>query len=69
MSPAEFKATRLKLELSQRDLGRILNTDQHTVRRWEDTSGKRPPNPIACRVLEWMLNGYRPPEFPYANNA
>jgi len=31
--------------------------------RWED-AGLRPPNPIACRVLDWMLRGWRPPEWP-----
>ncbi|QUS54516.1 helix-turn-helix domain-containing protein [Pseudovibrio brasiliensis] len=64
MNPNEFKAAREKLDLSAAELGRILNTDPRTVRRWEDASGTRPPNPIACRVLEWMLEGFRPPEFP-----
>lgn len=64
MNPAQFKEARISLGLSQAKLGRILNTDTRTVRYWEDESGQRPPNPIACRVIEWMLNGYRPPEFP-----
>jgi DNA-binding XRE family transcriptional regulator len=64
MSPSEFKAARRKLGLSASQLGSILNTDPRTIRKWEDESGTRPPNPIACRVVEWMLNGYRPPEFP-----
>lgn len=64
MTPAEFKANRIALKLSHAQLGRILNTDPRTVRYWEDASGQRPPNPIACRAMEWMLNGYRPPEFP-----
>lgn len=64
MSPAEFKAARRKLGLSASQLGEILNTDPRTVRKWEDESGTRPPNPIACRVIKWMLAGYRPPEFP-----
>ncbi len=64
MSPAQFKEARRCLGLSTTQLSRILNTDSRTVRYWEDESGTRPPNPIACRVVEWMLNGYRPPEFP-----
>lgn len=64
MNPAEFKEARIKLGLSHATLGVILNTDPRTVRYWEDTSGARPPNPIACRVMEWMLGGYRPPEWP-----
>lgn len=64
MEPLQLKEARRKLGLSASQLGRILNTDPRTIRKWEDESGTRPPNPIACRVVEWMLNGYRPPEFP-----
>ena len=64
MSPIQFKAARRELGLSASQLGAILNTDPRTVRKWEREDGTRPPNPIACRVVEWMLNGYRPPEFP-----
>lgn len=64
MTPSEFKEARRKLGLSSADIGYILNTDPRTIRKWEDESGTRPPNPIACRVLEWMLGGYRPPEWP-----
>lgn len=64
MSPFQFKAARRKLGLSASQLGEILNTDPRTVRKWEQEDGTRPPNPIACRVIEWMLAGYRPPEFP-----
>ena len=64
LTPTQFKEARRKLRLSASQLGHILNTDPRTIRKWEDESGTRPPNPIACRVVEWMLNGYRPPEFP-----
>lgn len=63
MTPAEFKEARSNLGLSQAKLGAILNTDTRTVRRWEAEDGTRPPNPIACRVMEWMRAGYRPPEW------
>jgi DNA-binding transcriptional regulator YiaG len=63
MTPHEFKEARRKLGLSASLLGVILNTDPRTVRYWEDASGMRPPNPIACRVVQWMLDGYRPPEW------
>jgi DNA-binding transcriptional regulator YiaG len=65
MTPTEFKQARQKLGLSSSQLGVILNTDPRTVRRWEDDSSMRPPNPIACRVITWMLSGYRPPEWPH----
>jgi len=58
----EFKEARHKLGLSVYELGSIINIDARTVRRWED--GERPPNPVACRVMRWMLDGYRPPEWP-----
>jgi DNA-binding transcriptional regulator YiaG len=62
----QFKAKRHNLGLSAAELGSILNTDPRTIRRWEDedSASGRPPNPIACRVLEWLLAGYRPPEWP-----
>ena len=62
MTPQQFKATRKNLGLSQSALANILNVNPRTVRRWEEDDGTRPPNPIACRVLMWMLNGYQPPE-------
>ena len=62
--PAAFRAARDQLGLSAAQLARIMGVDPRTVRRWEDASGTRPPNPTACRVMEWMLSGYRPPEFP-----
>lgn len=64
MTPTKFKETRQKLGLSTTQLGRILHTDPSTVRKWEYEDGTRPPNPIACQVMRWMLGGYRPPEFP-----
>lgn len=66
MTPTEFKEARKKLGLTQSALAAVLNVNSRTVRKWEaeDAKDDRPPNPIACRVLEWMLDGFRPPEFP-----
>ena len=66
MIPSEFKAARNSLGLSASQLGHILNTEPRTIRRWETDQGPsaRPPNPIACRVLDWMLAGWRPPQWP-----
>ena len=64
MTPHQFNEARSKLLLTQSQLGRILNVNARTVRKWEADDGTRPPNPIACRVVEWMLAGYRPPEWP-----
>jgi len=57
MTPQEFKEARRQLGLSQAELGKILNVNPRTIRKWEHDDGTRPPNPIACQVLLWMLNG------------
>ena len=65
MTPAEFKAARNNLGLSHRQLAHILNVDPRTVRKWESQDGTRPPNPIACRVLEWLAHEpFTPPQWP-----
>lgn len=67
MTPQQFKSARLKLGLTQGQLSVILDTAPQTIRKWEmgeDRSTARSVNPIAARVMAWMLNGYRPPEFP-----
>lgn len=67
MTPSQFKAARNELGLSQSQLGHILDVDPSTIRRWEmdpDRNTARPPNPVAVRVMKWMLAGYRPPEWP-----
>ena len=57
MTPQEFKEARRQLGLSQAELGKTLNVNPRTIRKWEHDDGTRPPNPIACQVLFWMLNG------------
>ena len=66
MTPTEFREARERLGLSLTDLGHILDTHHRTVRKWETPEGSsaRPPNPVACQVVRWMLAGFRPPEWP-----
>lgn len=67
MTPAEFKEARRKLGLTQGQLAAILDTAPQTIRKWEmneTRSTARSVNPIAARAMQWMLNGYRPPEWP-----
>ncbi|MFE3836070.1 helix-turn-helix domain-containing protein [Pseudogemmobacter sonorensis] len=67
MTPAEFKEARRKLGLSQSQLGQILDTTPQTIRKWEmaeDRSTARSVNPVAARVMGWLLSGWRPPEWP-----
>lgn len=68
MTPTEFRDARTHLGLSTSELAAILGVDSRTVRKWEDTRGDestnaRPPNPVASRVMRWLLDGYRPPEW------
>ncbi len=68
MTPTEFKNARQTLNLSAAQLGAILDTNPRTIRKWEDSSGTRSPNPIACRVIDWMTKGgFRPPQWPVNN--
>ncbi|MEM7295817.1 MAG: helix-turn-helix domain-containing protein [Pseudomonadota bacterium] len=67
MTAGEFKEARISLGLSQAQLGVILNTNPATIRKWEaeeDRSTSRAPNPVAVRAMHWMLEGFRPPEWP-----
>jgi len=67
MTPNEFKTARRKLGLTQAQLGVILDTVPQTIRKWEmgeDCKSARSVNPIAARAVQWMLAGYRPPQWP-----
>lgn len=59
MTSAEFRNARLRLGFSGAQLARILNVDPRTIRKWEAEGGStaRDPNPVAARVLEWMVDG------------
>lgn len=66
MTPSEFKQARHTLGLTVAEVARIMGVDPRTVRGWEAPAGSRSrdPSPTACRVMAWMLAGYRPPEWP-----
>ena len=63
MTPQQFKEARKSLGLTQSQLAEILGLGVNggvTVRRWEmpeTASNARPPNPIACKVLEYIKSG------------
>lgn len=72
MTPTEFKEARRTLGLSQRELGALLDTSPVTIRKWETDAGNassRKPNPVASKVMQWLLGGFRPPEFPTSNKG
>jgi DNA-binding XRE family transcriptional regulator len=62
MTPTEFKQSRQTLGLSVPEAAFILGTSERTVRKWELESDPRPVNPIASRVMAWLLDGYEPPQ-------
>lgn len=67
MTPAEIRAARLALGLSQGQLGALLDTDAGTVRRMEMDPGAatwRKPAPRMVRLLQAYLDGYRPADWP-----
>jgi len=71
MSPEEFKKARHSLGLTQSQLGVVLDTAPQTIRKWEmagDRSTARSVNPVAARAMTWFLAGYRPPEWPRADD-
>lgn len=63
MTPIEFLEARVDLGLSQAQLAMILGLGANgsvTVRRWEmpeAARSSRPPNPIACKMLEYLKSG------------
>jgi DNA-binding transcriptional regulator YiaG len=61
MTPAEFKAARYALGLSQTALAEAWGMGGNggrTIRKWE--SGERPLNPIAAFCISLMLNAESP---------
>ncbi|MGO8211853.1 helix-turn-helix domain-containing protein [Rhizobium ruizarguesonis] len=69
MNAKDFRQARASLGLSASQMANILNVDPRTVRKWESDDGTRPPNAVAIRVVEWMLSGYRPPQWPGDKNG
>lgn len=67
MNQNEIKDARQRLGLSVADLGRLLDTDPQSVRRWEadeTTSTSRRPPPRAVRLIRAYLDGHRPADWP-----
>lgn len=68
MNHFQFNQARRDLGLSVNQLAEILSVTPEVIRRWETDPSKarsRAPNPIACRVLEWMQAGFNPLAKPY----
>ena len=63
MNSQEFKEARRSLGLTQSQLARVLGLGKNgsvTIRRWEmreTANSAKPPNPIACKVIEYIKSG------------
>lgn len=67
MTKQQFRAGRLRLGLSVKQMAEILDTNASTIARWEapeSASTMTPLNPTAARVMQWLLDGFRPPQWP-----
>lgn len=63
----EFAEGRRKLRLTIGETARIMNVSERTIRRWEQDPEEgqgRAPSPTAVRIMEWMLDGFRPLQWP-----
>lgn len=67
MTPEEFKAARRALGLTQSQLARILGITPQTLRKYEmppTRSTHRSVHPTVARAVNWLCDGFRPPEWP-----
>lgn len=67
MTPEDFKKARNDLGLSIRQAADIFGVDVSTLKRWESLDGTTASariHPTAARAMQWLLDGYRPPEWP-----
>lgn len=63
MTPAEIKAARQKLGLTQAGLARVLGYS--TPRKVSDIeTGQKKPSASVVRLLRAFLDGYRPDDWP-----
>lgn len=61
-----FRQKREALGLTLPQCAVILRVTVRNLQRWETyvPHDMREPNPTAMQVMDWMLAGLRPPEFP-----
>lgn len=64
----EFRAMRETLGLTRRQLASIMGVSVHTLITWESNpetnTGARAPSPVACKLMFYMVQGFRPPDWP-----
>jgi DNA-binding transcriptional regulator YiaG len=57
-----FKAGMDRLRIGFERVARLMNVDGRSVKRW--CSGAQPVHPTAAAMLRWLLDGYRPYDWP-----
>ena len=63
MTPAEVRAARAALDLTQKQLAPLLGlANKSRVHEYEN--GQRTPSAAAVRLLRAYLDGYRPEDWP-----
>jgi DNA-binding transcriptional regulator YiaG len=67
MTSDQFNDMRRSLGLTVGGLAAILNTSKKSIIKWE--RGDYPPNPVACKCLEWFDDGFRPDGFEHLFRA
>jgi DNA-binding transcriptional regulator YiaG len=68
-SKAKFRAARVALDISQQGLADMFGTTLRAVQYWEDENASSQPHRAACLVLEWMIAGFRPPQYVRRSNT
>lgn len=68
MNHNDFRAAREAIGLTQVQLAKILDVTPRAISHWEADPDRvatsRKPDPTSVQVMKWMLDGFRPPEFP-----
>ena len=54
----ELRFLRIEMDMTQRDLGECLGSDEQCVRRWEKDNNKEIPNGPADRLLRILYNDF-----------
>ncbi len=59
--PRGFAAARWHMNMTAETAACLLGVNERSLKRWE--SGKTEVSPTAAKVLDWMLEGWRPREW------
>lgn len=63
MKKTEFRKHRLGLDISVVVLSEIIGFSPRAIRDWENPGCRKKPHPAAVKIMERLIEGWRPPEF------